>query len=258
MIKESIRTSRSVNALSDFLFRVWLYLITYADDYGRGSADPELLKGLVFPRRKGITEAQIAQALDSLANSGMIVLYEAEGEAYFYFPKWSEHQRIQTKRSKFPEPTERLRGSTVGHGGNVFKPNQEENKTESEEKTDAARVRVVKSAGQGRDEGFDRFWAAYPRKTGNIDRAYFEYRGALESGVTAESLLEAIAWQSAEWSRTQEARYMPSAEKWLHNRGWEAKPGIGRAPKEKEPTGPKSYFQENGKLDELMEKMEKI
>lgn len=104
MLKETIRTSKSVNALSDFQFRVWAYLITYVDDYGRGSADPELLKGLVFPRRKGVTESQIKNALTVLANTGMITLYEVDGESYLYFPKWEQHQRIRNKMSKFPAP----------------------------------------------------------------------------------------------------------------------------------------------------------
>jgi len=112
IIKETIRTSKSVNALSDFQFRVWMYLITYVDDYGCGSADPELLKGFVFPRRKGVTEAQIRDALTSLANTGMIVLYENDGESYFYFPKWGDHQRIQSKVRKYPDPAQ----STVSHG----------------------------------------------------------------------------------------------------------------------------------------------
>lgn len=106
IIKDSIRTSKSVNALSDFQFRLWLYLITYVDDYGRGSADPEILKGFVFPRRKGITEQQIQKGLDDLANTGMITLYEVGGESFFCFPNWDKHQRIQTKRSKYPEPQE--------------------------------------------------------------------------------------------------------------------------------------------------------
>ena len=55
MLKASIRTSKTVNSLSDFQFRLWAYLITYVDDFGRGSADPEILKGLVFPRRKSVT-----------------------------------------------------------------------------------------------------------------------------------------------------------------------------------------------------------
>lgn len=133
VIKESIRTSKKVNALTDFQFRVWLYLITYVDDYGRGSADPELLKGFLFPRRKGITEAQISEALHDLANTGMINLYDVDDESYFYFPNWGNHQRIQTKRSKFPDPP----SPTVAHGEPQLESNpiQSNTNTESESNT---------------------------------------------------------------------------------------------------------------------------
>lgn len=155
MLKDTIRTSRSVNALSDFQFRVWVYLITYVDDYGRGSADPELLKGLVFPRRKGITEAQIHNALEDLANSGMVNLYKVDGEPYFCFPNWSKHQRIQTQKSKFPGPEEATeihgdsRKPTVTHGDSPPeletkpKPETETNlsvSNETDRRTDVQRV----------------------------------------------------------------------------------------------------------------------
>lgn len=104
ILKDGIRTSKKINALSDFQFRLWAYLITYVDDYGRGSADPEILKGFVFPRRKRVTESDIEKALAELAGTGCILLYKVDGESYFYFPNWGEHQRIQTKKSRFPEP----------------------------------------------------------------------------------------------------------------------------------------------------------
>ena len=145
VIKESIRTSRSVSAMTDFQFRLWIYLITYVDDYGRGSADPELLKGLVFPRMKRVREQDIASALAELAGKGAIHLYEVDGESLFYFPNWSEHQRIQTKRSKFPDPPKTteipanqqaetgIHGDspwpTVNHG---YNPIQSESESESE------------------------------------------------------------------------------------------------------------------------------
>ena len=104
ILKESIRVSKKINGLSDFEFRVWAYLITYVDDYGRGSADLDLLKGLVFPRRKRMTEADLKRAISSLAGMGCIRLYEVDGESYFCFPNWSEHQRIRNRVSKFPAP----------------------------------------------------------------------------------------------------------------------------------------------------------
>lgn len=104
IIKDSIRTSKSINAMSDFQFRLWAYLITYVDDYGRGSADPELLKGFVFPRRKGVTEGTIQKTLAELATIGSVILYEVDGEPYLCFPNWSEHQVVRNKVSKFPAP----------------------------------------------------------------------------------------------------------------------------------------------------------
>ena len=119
MLKESIRTSRTINSLSHFQFRVWAYLITYVDDYGCGSADPELLKGMVFPRLKRVTESDIKDALKGLADAGCIHLYEVDGESYLCFPNWGEHQRVQAKKRKFPQPTVThgdSRKVTVTHG----------------------------------------------------------------------------------------------------------------------------------------------
>lgn len=119
IIKESIRTSKKINNLTDFQFRLWVYLITYVDDFGRGSSDPELLKGFVFPRRKRVSESDIEKALAELAGMGCILLYKVDGESYFYFPNWSKHQRIQTKQSKFPEPVNCADSqfSAESHGG---------------------------------------------------------------------------------------------------------------------------------------------
>ena len=140
IIKDTIRTSKSVNALTDFQFRLWIYLITYVDDYGRGSADAEILKGFVFPRRKSVTEAQIQRGLDDLATSGMIRLYEADGESFFCFPNWDKHQRIQTKRSKYPDPQE----STVNHREPPPESESESNTNpNTNPKRDTARTRFI-------------------------------------------------------------------------------------------------------------------
>lgn len=117
VIKDSIRTSKSVNAMTDFQFRLWVYLITYVDDYGRGSADPEIIKGFVFPRRRGITESTIEKELNNLAINGSVLLYKVDEELYFCFPNWSDHQRIQTKKSKYPAPEDgTFIDFTVNHG----------------------------------------------------------------------------------------------------------------------------------------------
>ena len=67
IIKESIAASERISALSDFQFRLWVGLITFVDDKGRGDARAAMLRGHLFPLREDITTAQVAEALTALA-----------------------------------------------------------------------------------------------------------------------------------------------------------------------------------------------
>lgn len=106
IIKESIHGSEKIQQLSDFQFRLWVGLITYVDDYGRGDARPAMIKGAVFPLRDRVTVKDIKSALLALAGAGCVGLYEVDGKPYLYFPNWEQHQRIQTKKPKYPGPDE--------------------------------------------------------------------------------------------------------------------------------------------------------
>lgn len=106
IIKESIHDSEKINSLSDFQFRLWVHLITYVDDYGRGDARPAIIKGNCFPLRMNLTLRELEAGLHALADAGCIGLYTVDGRAYLYFPGWDRHQRVQTKRSKCPGPEE--------------------------------------------------------------------------------------------------------------------------------------------------------
>lgn len=92
ILRETIRTSANVNKLTDFQFRLWVYLITYVNDDGCGRADAQVLKTLVFPFRPGVTIEQIKCGIDAMATYGMIELFEKDGESWFRFPKFLKHQ----------------------------------------------------------------------------------------------------------------------------------------------------------------------
>ena len=117
IIKESICGSEKLNSLTDFQFRLWVGLVTYVDDFGRGDARPAMIKGSIFPLRDRVTVKDIQTALLALAGAGCVSLYEVDGKPYLYFPNWERHQRIQTKRSRYPAP---VHGEppyvTVSHG----------------------------------------------------------------------------------------------------------------------------------------------
>lgn len=106
ILKESIHDSESVSKMTDIQFRLWVNLITYVDDYGRGDARPAIIKGKCFPILDRFTEAKIKNALRELAVLGSIVLYEVNGKPYLCFPSWGDHQNIRAKRPKYPGPND--------------------------------------------------------------------------------------------------------------------------------------------------------
>ena len=106
LIKDSIYESDKISGLTDFQFRVWVALIAYVDDFGRGDARPAIIKGRCFPLRRTVTEDDVAQALEDLAAAKCIQLYTVRGKPYLCFPTWSKHQSIRNQRSKYPSPNE--------------------------------------------------------------------------------------------------------------------------------------------------------
>ena len=139
IIKESIHESEKINNLTDFQFRLWIYLIVYVDDYGRGDARPAIIKGNCFPLRDRVTVTDIDAGLHALADAGVVVLYNVGGKPLLYLPSWGKHQRIQQKRSKYPSPEESddftcSQKSTVNHRES---PPESESESESESKSEA-------------------------------------------------------------------------------------------------------------------------
>lgn len=147
IIKESITTSEKLASLSDFEFRLWIGLITQADDAGRGDARPAVIKGRVFPFRERLTVKDVGSSLRALADKGCVTLYEIGGRPYFYFPNWSKHQRVRDCKPKYPEPTDDSLRQVAADCGEARQsaaiiqsnPIQSESESESEYKGDSAR-----------------------------------------------------------------------------------------------------------------------
>ena len=160
IIKESIHTSDSLNKLTDFQFRLWVGLLTYVDDYGRGDARPAIIKGAVFPLRERISLRDIDTALKALAGAGCVSLYEVDGKPYLYFPTWESHQNIRNKKSKFPAPPTLVSNlQTIASNCNQLQANvpviQSESESESESEVEVeseARARKVSAPAAPADD----------------------------------------------------------------------------------------------------------
>ena len=212
IIKDSISKSETISGLTDFQFRLWIHLITYVDDYGRGDARPAIIKGACFPFRDRMTNKDIEKGLADLAGAGCVVLYKVDGKPYLCFPNWEQHQRVRQKVSKCPSPDE-------------CDEKQQDAASCGELPQDAARIQNPESRIQNPEsednarEEFEKFWSAYPRKAGNKQKAFEAFKKA---DVSLDILLAAIESQkqSAQWSKDN-GQFIPHPTTWLNGKRWE-------------------------------------
>ena len=106
-LKPEHKGHRKVGRLSDRAYRLWVGLITEADDEGRIVCDLGHFLATIFPF-SGLKRSALGPALSRLLALGLVVRYEVGPESYLYFPSWHEHQRIdKPRRSTLPAPPER-------------------------------------------------------------------------------------------------------------------------------------------------------
>lgn len=217
IIKDSISKSEAISGLTDFQFRLWVHLITYVDDYGRGDARPAIIKGACFPFRDRLTNKDIEKGLADLAGAGCVVLYKVDGKPYLCFPNWEQHQRVRQKVSKCPSPDDcddmqqvaASCGELPQDAARIQNPESESRIQNPESRTNARKTR---------EEDFELFWDTYPRHEGKQKaRAAFE-----KVNVPLQTLLDAVAEhkRSAQWSKDN-GQYIPHAATWLNGKRWE-------------------------------------
>lgn len=220
IIKESIAVSEKIASLTDFEFRIWVALITLADDYGRGDARTAIIKGRAFPLRESVTQKNIDTALHSLASKNCVSLYSVDGRPYFCFPTWSEHQRVRTCKPKYPGPENADRDPR--HAGACdnspqFAADCGLNPIQSESNPNPNQNPNPNARARG-DGAFDRFWAEYPKKVGKgqAQKAFFKI------SVPVEALIEAVQRQknSVQWKKDG-GQYIPNPATWLNQKRWE-------------------------------------
>jgi len=93
LISNEITRDKKVNDLSDDTCRLaFTWLISFADKEGRTHGDPALVRSQLFPRRSDVTIEQMETYIKELHDAGLIIWYQAEGDWWITFPKFSDHQ----------------------------------------------------------------------------------------------------------------------------------------------------------------------
>jgi hypothetical protein len=86
-----------VGRLTDRQIRLWVGLITQADDEGRLVADAGQLRLLVFGYFPDVSEGNVNEALEAIARVGLIQLYNVDDVRYAWIVGWKAHQKIDRK-----------------------------------------------------------------------------------------------------------------------------------------------------------------
>lgn len=107
-IKPEILEDEKTAGLSHEGFRLFIGIISLADDHGLLRADAAWLNGQVFwstPARNGL--AGVEERIDELAAADLIQLYEVRGQRYMSIRGWSKHQRVDhPSKPRVPPPSE--------------------------------------------------------------------------------------------------------------------------------------------------------
>lgn len=238
IIKESIGDSEKIASLTDFEFRLWVHLITLADDAGRGDARAAIIRGRAFPLKDRLTVREVDVALRALAAKGCVSLYTVDGRPYFWFPTWTEHQRVRECKPKYPAPEDGevltfcdnlpQAAASCGELPQAAALIQSESNTNPNTNPKSKSTRTGASVS---DPRFDEFWLQYPKKVDKKDTEAVWSRLKLDDETFA-AIMAGLARANAceQW---QIPKYIPSPARWLRGRKWEDElppSGITRSP----------------------------
>ena len=105
IIKESIRTSDSIDQLSWFEECMFYRLIVSCDDYGCMDARAKILASTLFPL-KDVRVKAVEDALRKFSTLELVTLYEVDGKPFLRLKTWDRHQRVRDSKHKYPTPGE--------------------------------------------------------------------------------------------------------------------------------------------------------
>jgi hypothetical protein len=109
-IREDAIESEAVNRLSWQAEVFWRRLLNKADDFGRFTANRELLRAAIFPLQlRKVSEADVGRMLLECEHSGLISIWKSDGKEFLVLHKWETGRALH---SKYPAPPPEITTNT--------------------------------------------------------------------------------------------------------------------------------------------------
>ena len=106
MIDPNFWNSEDVSELTFFGRLLFIGLVSNADDEGKGRANPNYVKSLIFPY-DDVRVAEVEKALSEISQKTSVILYTVDGKKFYKFTNWKKWQSIDRPQpSTLPEPTQ--------------------------------------------------------------------------------------------------------------------------------------------------------
>lgn len=188
ILRESIRTSESINKLSAFEETFFYRMIVSCDDQGYMVANPKALANICFPL-KDVRECQIKDALRALSSAELVSFFKKDGKLFVRLTTWDKYQ----------------------NPGKAAKPRK-------------PAVHRVSKLSPEMLERFNRFWKVYPRKEGKgkAEESFAKYH---PNDELTDAMIRAVEKykRTDQWKRDG-GQFIPHPTTWLNQRRWEDEP----------------------------------
>lgn len=105
MIDPNFWQSEDISRLSPFARLLFIGMISNADDEGRGRANTNYLKSIIFPY-DDIRVAEVDKALSEISHNTSVVVYDVAHSKYYAFTNWTKWQRVDKPQISIIPPFE--------------------------------------------------------------------------------------------------------------------------------------------------------
>lgn len=191
ILRESIRTSESINQLTAFEETFFYRMMVSCDDQGYMVANPKALANICFPL-KDVRESQIKDALRALSSAELVSFFKQDdGKLFVRLTTWDKYQGSGTAAAKPKKPVRKS-------------------------KLPPAML-----------ERFERFWKVYPRKEGKgkAEESFGKYQ---PDDALTDTMIQAVqAYKKTEQWKRDGGQFIPHPSTWLNQRRWEDSPKTG-------------------------------
>ena len=222
-IKPEFPQSETIGRLSRDARLLFIMLWTIADDDGRTRAASRMLASLLYPYDNDAAKL-MDRWLDELEREKCIRRYEVDNSRYLEICNWLKHQKIDHP-SKSRLPAFREASRDLAKDLPSLAPDLGPGPGPGPDSRRAADAPRPKSEGKIlKNDPFDPFWAAYPKRKGDNPKktAKAKFEKALENGADPEDII-AGAKKLAEVLKSENkinTSYVPMAVTWLNQERW--------------------------------------